>query len=137
MKVLVASTCYPDDRIALSVIGSLGSNGVRVSVGAIGVRFSDAPEALIESYKDLPSESDMVFDYSRSIIREFIPGEVHNACPLFKHGSPRAVLTQKRLRMYASTGRPGLINETTDEPQLRDKAIKLLEALRWHGPAQV
>ena len=39
--------------------------------------------------------------------------------------------------MYPPRGGIGILNETTYEPALRDQAIMLLEALRWHGPAQV
>ena len=39
--------------------------------------------------------------------------------------------------MHPSEGGPGIFVETTDEPDLRDAAIALLEALDWHGPAQV
>jgi predicted ATP-grasp superfamily ATP-dependent carboligase len=73
----------------------------------------------------------------RQLIQEFVPGEVHDACFLFCHGSAIAALTQRRLKMYPSQGGQGTYNETTNNSAVRDRAQKLLEALRWHGPAQV
>ena len=83
------------------------------------------------------NEGDHVYDRSRMMVQEHVPGEVHDVCLLFKGGEPRAALTQRRLRMYPVRGGPGVYNETTDEPELRDLAIRFLGALDWEGPAQV
>ncbi len=109
----------------------------RQGAGGIGLSFPDSKEALIRCYDSLPLESDMVFFYDRPLVQEYVSGDVHDVCLLFNRGQARAVLTQKRLRMYPHRGGVGILNETTDEPILKDKAIRLLEALRWHGPAQV
>ena len=109
----------------------------RQGAAAIGLMFPGSKEALMRCYNSLPSKSDMVFVYDRPLVQEYVPGEIHDVCLLFNRGKARAALTQKRLKMYPSRGGAGVINETTDEPALRDQAIMLLEALRWHGPAQV
>jgi predicted ATP-grasp superfamily ATP-dependent carboligase len=110
---------------------------LRQGVGAIGLKFAGSAAELMQSYDNLPSASDMVFDYTAPLIQEYVPGEVHDVCVLFNRGQLRAALTQRRLKMYPSRGGGGILNETTDEPELRDQAVRLLEALQWHGPAQV
>jgi predicted ATP-grasp superfamily ATP-dependent carboligase len=110
---------------------------LRRGVAGAGLRFPDSSQALMRCYDSLPAASDMVLDYASPIIQEYIPGEVHDVCLLFKDGEPRAALTQRRIRMYPSSGGVGILNETTDEPELMDRAVRLLRALGWHGPAQV
>jgi predicted ATP-grasp superfamily ATP-dependent carboligase len=75
--------------------------------------------------------------YSYPMIQEYIPGDIHDVCALFDHGVPVAALSQKRLLVCPPTGGPGFLNETTYEPQLISKAVKLLRKLKWHGVAQV
>jgi predicted ATP-grasp superfamily ATP-dependent carboligase len=110
---------------------------LRRGVGGAGLRFPDSSEALMQCFDSLPAASDMVVDHQSPIIQEYIPGEVHDVCLLFNRGEPRAALTQKRIRTYPSTGGVGIQNQTTDEPELKDQAVRLLRALKWHGPAQV
>jgi hypothetical protein len=105
--------------------------------GAMGLHFPNSPDALMRCYEGLPNLSDMVFDYTAPIVQEYIPGDVYDVCLLFNQGKPRAALTQKRLRMHPSKGGFGIENVTTDQPELQGQAIALLEAMQWHGPAQV
>jgi len=109
----------------------------RRSMAAVGLRYADSPEALLELYAANPQPTDPHFDFSNPLVQEFIPGQIHDVCALFNHGEPRAVLTQKRLFMYPARGGRGIECETTREPQIEEKAITLLRQLRWHGPAQV
>jgi predicted ATP-grasp superfamily ATP-dependent carboligase len=109
----------------------------RKSTGGIGLFY-------LEKLTDIPTEflrasipSDGIFDFQHMLVQEYIPGEIHDVCLLFNRGEPRAVLTQKRLRMYPSKGGVGIYNVTTDEPDIKEQAIALLKALEWHGPAQV
>ena len=46
-------------------------------------------------------------------------------------------MTQRRVRTYPVDGGVGIIDETTDEPELKEQAIGLLKAMKWHGPALV
>jgi predicted ATP-grasp superfamily ATP-dependent carboligase len=39
--------------------------------------------------------------------------------------------------MYPSSGGPGIYNETTNNPAVREQAVELLRHLGWHGPAMV
>ncbi len=110
---------------------------LRRGSGGIGLRFADGPDELIDHYRGVLGEDDLVLDRSRPLIQSFVPGEVHDVCVLACHGSVRAAVTQRRLRTYPHDGGVGVIVETTDEPVLRDQATTLIEALGWHGPAQV
>ena len=81
--------------------------------------------------------SDIFFDPHNLIVQEFIPGDVHDVCLLADHGRIRALLTQKRVKTSSVRGGSGIMNITTDIPVLREQAIKLVEALQYHGPAQI
>ena len=51
--------------------------------------------------------------------------------------APAQCSTQKRFCTFPHEGGPGVYNETTDRPDLREQAIALLRRMKWHGPAQV
>jgi len=78
-----------------------------------------------------------VIEGKNPLIQEFIPGQIHDACVLFNKGKLRAVLTQKRLRTLPINGGPGILNETTNEPELIRYAEKLLSKINYHGPGLV
>jgi biotin carboxylase len=109
----------------------------RRGLGGFGMRVVGTPRDLVEAYATRPVGKDLVFDYDSVLIQEFVPGEVHDVCVLFRHGEPRTALTQRRLVMYPRSGGGGILNETTCEPELAERAYRLLGALGWHGPAQV
>jgi len=108
----------------------------RKSAASRGLQFAFSSQDLLNKYP-IQGYSDMVVDYSRPLIQEYIPGEIHDVCVLFNKGEPRAALTQKRLWIYPTFGGWGVVNETTYEPNLIKLAFKLLKKLKWHGVAQV
>jgi len=109
----------------------------RMGSAAIGVRYPESAQELVTLYRESGARHDLVFDDRRPLIQAYVPGEVHDVCALFCRGEPRALLTQHRLLMSPRRGGSGVHNETTWEPELVEKAVALLRALRWHGPAQV
>jgi predicted ATP-grasp superfamily ATP-dependent carboligase len=132
--------CVEDRKDLKAITGSIEYPCVlklRRGFGALYINYPESFDELIRCYDELPSKTDLVFDFSNPIIQEYIPGEIHDVCLLFNRGELRAALTQKRLKMYPSRGGMGIYNETTYEPKLRDQAVMLLEKLRWHGPAMV
>ncbi len=134
------SFCPLDQGELESRAGSLAYPCVikpRTSIGAIGMDVVNSRRELIEAYSALPENADEVYDFSRPLVQEFVPGHVHEVCALFNRGEPRALLTQRRLLKYPAAGGAGIYNETTDEPDLVEMAVTLLRALNWHGPAQV
>jgi len=141
LGIAVPRTFCPKDRAELEYLArDLGYPCVikpRKSAGGVGMSLVSSPGALLDAFDALPAASDPIYDFSRPLIQQCIPGQVHEVCALFNRGQPRALLTQKRLLMYPSHGGAGIYNETTDEDDLREKAVTLLRALNWHGPAQV
>ena len=110
---------------------------LRRGAGGVGLRLPRSRDELLRCYDSLSGDVDAVCDRRTPLIQELIPGEVHDVCLLFNEGRVRAALTQRRLRMRPRTGGIGVFNETTWNPALRDAAVRLLEALAWHGPAMV
>jgi predicted ATP-grasp superfamily ATP-dependent carboligase len=109
----------------------------RRGAGAAGIRYPNSPAELLALHTMVAGTKDPTYDPSFPMIQEYIPGEIHDVCALFNEGKAVASLTQRRLKMFPVTGGAGVLNETTDEPGLRDRALALLEKLGWHGPAQV
>jgi len=110
---------------------------LRRGSGAVGFRVLESRQQLLNAYKEPRGPSDIAFDRRHVLVQEYVPGEVHDACTLCDHGEMRAGFTQKRLRTYPSEGGIGTLVEATHEPELLDRAQRLLKALRWHGPGQV
>jgi predicted ATP-grasp superfamily ATP-dependent carboligase len=109
----------------------------RRGAAGIGVQFIDSREELGAAWDRGVVQHNLVYDTRSRLLQGFLGGEVHDVCVLFRDGEPRAALTQKRVYMLPPRGGIAVLAETTDEPELRDLAIRLLAAMRWHGPAQV
>jgi predicted ATP-grasp superfamily ATP-dependent carboligase len=110
---------------------------LRRGAGGVGLRFPSSEGELVACYRALRPLKDPVYDTRRPLVQELVPGSIHDACLLFEQGRVRAAMTQQRILMYPSRGGVGIHDVTTDEPELRDQAVALLEALQWHGPAMV
>ena len=109
----------------------------RRGAGAVGVSYPASPEELLARWQCPGLPSDAVFEYTRPMVQEYIPGEIHDVCALFNAGEPVAALTQRRLKTFPASGGRSAMCETTDRPDLVRIAISLLRRLRWHGPANV
>ena len=109
----------------------------RRGAAGIGVQFIDSRYGLAAAWESGMVQENLVYDARSRLLQEYLHGEVHDVCVLFRDGEPRAALTQKRIYMLPPRGGIAVVAETTDEPELRDLAIRLLTAMRWHGPAQV
>lgn len=105
--------------------------------GAVGLGIASSVEAVKSYFESVEDYSDAVFDFSRFLLQEYIPGETHDLCALFRRGEPRATLTSRRLITFPLTGGAGIYNETTARTDVREAGLKILRSLRWHGPAQV
>lgn len=109
----------------------------RRGFGALGFQVIENRQHLLSAYNQPRGPSDIASDREHVLVQEFVSGEVHDACVLCDHGEMRAGLTQHRLRTYPNAGGFGTLFVTTREPELLDRAQRLLAALHWHGPAQV
>jgi predicted ATP-grasp superfamily ATP-dependent carboligase len=108
----------------------------RRGTGAEGLRIFREPPGQDPRVDD-PRQPDLVYDYRRYVVQEFVPGAVHDVCALFCRGEMRAAVTQRRLRTYPAAGGVGVDCITTDEPHLVERASVLMKRLKWHGPAQI
>ena len=110
----------------------------RKATGAMGLEYASSGTDLRRILRELDRRpSTDVFEFFDPIVQEYVPGSVHDACVLFDSGDLRAALTQRRIWMDPASGGAGVINHTTDEPELIEFARRLLGGLDWHGVAQV
>lgn len=72
-------------------------------------------------------------DRLQPILQEFIPGELHDVTSFSIKGEPLSVLSQKRLMTIPLWGGGGIVNITTDNPDLRKHAKKIIEKIKWDG----
>ncbi len=110
---------------------------LRKSTSAKGLRYANTPSELIEAYNLPMPQSDIIMEYSRPMIQEYIPGDIYDVCTLFDKGRHITSLAQKRILTVPYSGGAGLVNITVEYPELIDMTIKLLEKLNWHGVAEV
>jgi len=105
----------------------------------LGLRYANNGEELLRYYDEISSfRSDTgASNFEDPLIEEFIPGFIHDACALSCNGKVVNVLTQRREMMYPIYGGVGAVNVTTHNPEVSRLARTLLEALNWHGPAQI
>lgn len=108
----------------------------RKGTGAIGIRYPQTQAELMEMAYH-PKRPDAVFEDLAPLVQEYIPGDIHDVCTVFANGEPRAALTHVRVKTWPESGGRGIVDQTTDEPELRDAGVRLLREIRWHGPAQV
>ena len=110
---------------------------LRRGSGAVGLAFPQTFDELKKIYESDRQPVDLAFDYRNLLVQEYIPGELHEACLLFRQGELRAALTQRRIRMYPSRGGVGTVVVATDEPDLIEMSVTLLKSMKWHGPVQI
>lgn len=110
---------------------------LRSGGGSVGLRYPRDPATLLRAFSERPVADDIVFAGGEPLIQQYIDGEIHDVNCLFSHGEPRALVTHRRIRTFPKSGGRGIYEETTDEPDIREQAVALLKALRWHGPAEV
>ena len=109
---------------------------LRKTAAATGLRYVYSPEALLSTYS-MDGSQGMAVDYSRPLIQEYVSGDIHDVCVLFEDGELQNALTQKRVRMFPASGGAGVVNVTTDRPDLVQYVDNLLSPLDWDGVAQV
>ena len=105
--------------------------------GAIGVRYAHSPAEMLDHFQKTLHKTDVVFDDAVPMVQEYIPGGIYDVCVLFNNGEPRAAELHERTKMYPPSGGYGAAYETRLDPDLIDKGLRLLEEVRWHGPALV
>lgn len=72
------------------------------------------------------------------LVQEYIEGTGSGYFALMKHGELRAEFAHQRLRDVRPSGSGSALRQSIPvDPRIRDAALPILQALRWHGPAMV
>lgn len=110
----------------------------RKGAAGSGTRYITSEDDFYKVVREFEQKkSDNIRDYERPMIQEYIPGDLMDVCVLFNNGRPRAALAQRRVITYPPSGGVGIVNETVNDPELIELALKLLKKMKWHGVAQV
>lgn len=105
-----------------------GNTGVCVSV----VRAADAPHAAA-ALDDLRKRTG-----TAPLIQRFAPGREYGVTALCRDGQVLALSAHRRIRSLSPDGGASVVKEAIPVPDsFRDAAVRILEHLRWTGPAMV
>lgn len=108
----------------------LGSDG-RVSTTGAPI-YASSPDQLFSGFEQLRCRATAV------LAQEFIPGSGAGYFALMRHGELRAEFAHRRIRDVRPTGSGSAVRVSVHPlPALRAAALRVLEALRWHGVAMV
>ena len=106
----------------------------RVSRGSRGLfKIKDSRELILTYRGALPK-------YGPMIVQEYIPWGGMNydvSMIMNKRSEPRAIFVDRAIRIYYGFIGPQVLGEGVEYPELKDLAIRLLQALNWYGPAQI
>ncbi len=106
------------------------------SVGGLGVRKVANEAELRSSVRELVAELALEGD-EWPMVQAAAPGHDYCVAALFDRGRPVVLTSYENLATFPRDGGPGAIRQSLAAPQLEDVARRLLEALDWHGVAQV
>jgi len=79
--------------------------------------------------------SDPILSTYPPLIQEYVPGEIMDTVVLADNGNIRALLQNQRVRTYPRSGGAYTLAETVQEPNMVEYVEKLLDEIRWTGPA--
>lgn len=95
-------------------------------------RYARTPSDLERALGDLARRT------SEVVVQEFVAGDGTGYFALMQHGEVRAEFAHRRLRDVRPTGSGSSLRESVPiVHSLRDGAVAILRALRWHGVAMV
>jgi predicted ATP-grasp superfamily ATP-dependent carboligase len=96
------------------------------------VDYAYSPDELVAKFTDLAPGTTL------PLIQQRINGPGCGAFLLFDHGRPVAVFFHRRLREKPPSGGVSVLRESIPvDPQMKADAVRLLQALNWHGVAMV
>jgi predicted ATP-grasp superfamily ATP-dependent carboligase len=95
-------------------------------------RYARTPDEFFAAYEDLIRRCQAV------LAQEFVEGTGAGYFALLRHGELRAEFAHRRLRDVRPTGSGSAVRVSVrPAPRVRDAALAVLTALRWHGVAMV
>lgn len=102
-----------------------------------GVWLVHDAEELLNIYKENFAEDNSPnmnpLGFSKPILQEYIPGELHDVTSFSIKGESKAVLSQIRLMTLPLWGGGGIVNKTTDNFDMKKNAIKIIKQVEWDG----
>lgn len=107
---------------------------VRTGVAGVGLERVGRREDVLAVFKHLAAGQPK--GEAPPIVQALAPGDDYCVSALFDSGKPRAVLTYRNVRTIVD-GAPGAVRQTVEAPVPEAAAIRLLEALGWHGIAEI
>ncbi len=94
--------------------------------------FVNSPSELVATYNSIHQ----YFPYP--LIQEYVPGVNYSVAAVYNRGKPRAFCCIKVQRAWPRSGGNSCYRESAPlDPSMKKYAEKLLEALNWHGIAEV
>lgn len=106
----------------------------RTASGGRGIVHARTADALRTAYADVAAR------YPRPLIQEYVPSNAFGlgAAALFDfEGRPVTTFSYRRLREFPIGAGPSTMTESTDDPELKEAAVRMLGALGWQGLAMV
>tara|TARA_B100000989_G_scaffold298818_1_gene290191 strand:- start:29828 stop:30994 length:1167 start_codon:yes stop_codon:yes gene_type:complete len=108
----------------------------RISFASHGVCFFDTYDELIANIDKLTGYAAIDGTEQPSyMVQERITGTLHDVCLSAKNGDVSMLMTQQRVMTLHDFGGGGIINLTTNEPEMAGLATQLIKATHWNGLA--
>ena len=105
-----------------------------------GVKIVNNKTELSQKYYELVKtdiKNDDIYDHRHPMVQEYIHGDIYDVCIFADRGRIIRAVTQKRLKTLPVTGGAGIWNITTDNLGLMEFNKKLIQTMKYHGPAQI
>lgn len=105
--------------------------------GSVGMLISDDPNEVLDHVDSLPDYADHIYDFKTLVVQSYIPGWSEDAYALMYRGQVVRSMASRRLLSWPDQNGSGILSETISKPSFFEKSVELLEALGWHGPANI
>ena len=100
--------------------------------------YVSSPDELIATYRDMLGQNPVLEAQKHyPLVQEYIPGTTTTTVVLADQGNVLADFQEERVRTYPSSGGNSTVLRGLSEPQMREYASRVIEALEWTGPAMV
>ena len=105
--------------------------------GSVGLLISEDSKEVLDHVEGLPDYADPIYDFKTLLVQSYIPGWAEDAYALMHRGQIVRSMASRRLLSWPAENGSGILAETISKPSYFEKTVELLEALEWHGPANV
>jgi len=125
-----------EENIAYPIIVKARKRG---DIWGSGTRVVKNEKQLLDVLKEFKriGKKEPIYNYERPLIQEYINGKIYDCCVLYNNGKLRAMLTQIREKTAHPWGGAGAVNITNDIKEIKAQTKKLMDSIKWYGPAQV